>query len=121
MNPAEQHENQPSHDAEGRTPQLVQSGAGNVDKIRDILFGSQMRDYETRFARLEKAVAKETAEIRETSRRRADQLEQYIKREFEMLESRLKAERDERTDAGGRHSHELKELGENLHRRLREL
>src|SRR5437879_3236643 len=79
MNPVEQ----PENEAEARTPQLMPSGAGNVDKIRDILFGNQMRDYETRFARLEETVAKETAEMRESSRRRFDQLEQYIKREFE--------------------------------------
>src|SRR6202000_2184865 len=28
----------------------------NVDKIRDILFGTQMRDYEKRFVRLEETV-----------------------------------------------------------------
>ena len=121
MNPAEQPENIHPNDSEARTPQLMQSGAGNVDKIRDILFGSQMRDYETRFQRLEETVTKETAEIRESHRRRVDQLEHYIKREFEALESRLKAEREERTDAGRQHSRELKELGEHLTRRLREL
>jgi len=47
--------------------------------------------------------------------------EQYIKREFETLESRLKAEREERSDAGSQHSRELKDLGDNLTRRLREL
>jgi DNA polymerase II large subunit len=120
MNP-EQSESAPPTDSESRTPQVIQSGAGNVDKIRDILFGSQMRDYETRFARLEEAVIKETSEIRETSRRRFDQLEQYIKREFEALESRIRAEREERSDAGSQHSRELKELGEALTRRLREL
>src|SRR6201982_3364027 len=57
----------------------------NVDKIRDILFGSQMRDYEKRFARLEETLVKETVEIRETNRRRFDQLEAYMKKEFEAL------------------------------------
>src|SRR5437868_2442425 len=33
--------------------QVLRGGAGNVDKIRDILFGTQMRDYESRFNRLE--------------------------------------------------------------------
>src|SRR5208282_564284 len=128
MSPAEQSLNIQSepaetpapHQSEPRTPQVIQGG-GNVDKIRDILFGSQMRDYETRFARLEETVAKETSEMRESSRRRFDQLEQYIKREFESLESRIKAERDERSDTASHHSRELKDLGENLTRRLREL
>ena len=121
MNESEQSGNAPGTDAEGRTPQVMQSGAGNVDKIRDILFGTQMRDYDTRFARLEETVAKETAEIRDSSRRRLDQLEQYIKREFEALELRIKAEREERAEAGSQSSRELKELGEALTRRLREL
>ena len=121
MNPDENSENAPRNDADAKTPQVLQSGGGNVEKIRDILFGSQMRDYDTRFARLEEAVAKETSEIRETSRRRFDQLEQYIKHEFEALNARMKAEREERSDAGHQHSRELKELGETLGRRLREL
>lgn len=31
----------------------AEQGAGSVDKIRDILFGSQIKGYEARFARLE--------------------------------------------------------------------
>ena len=37
----------------------------NVDKIRDILFGSQMRDYEKRFVRLEDNVTKAIEGLRE--------------------------------------------------------
>jgi hypothetical protein len=113
MSPAEQPD-------QGAT-QVLRGGAGNVDKIRDILFGTQMRDYESRFNRLEETLAKETVEIRESTRRRFDQLEAYVKKEFETLQQRLKAERDERTDAGTQHSREMKELGDNLSRRIRDL
>ena len=45
---------QKSHNSSGK-----ESAEGaNVDKIRDILFGSQMRDYEKRFSRLEDNVTK---------------------------------------------------------------
>ena len=101
--------------------QILRGGAGNVDKIRDILFGSQMRDYEARFARLEETLVKETLEIRESNRRRFDQLETYIKREFETVQSRFKSDRDERLDTSAQHSRELKELGDSLSRRLRDL
>jgi hypothetical protein len=125
MNPAEQREpgqGEGSHaESEARTPQVIQGGAGNVDKIRDILFGSQMRDYEARFARLEETLVKETAEIRDSSRRRFDQLEDYLRRELEALQNRLKNERDERSDTAGQQSRELKELAESLGRRLRDL
>jgi len=107
-------------DAESR-PQVLRGSAGNVDKIRDILFGSQMRDYEARFARLEETLIKETLEIRETNRRRFDQLETFIKREFETVQAKFKAERDERLDVAARHSRELQELGESLSRRIRDL
>src|SRR5208282_5649573 len=128
MSPAEQSLNIQSepaetpapHQSEPRTPQVIQGG-GNVDKIRDILFGSQMRDYEARFARLEETLVKETQDIRETNRRRFDQLETYIKREFETVQTRFKAERDERLDVAAQHSRELKDLGDSLSRRIRDL
>ena len=106
---------------ETRPVQVLKEGGGNVDRIRDILFGSQMRSYESRFAALQEALAKETAEIRETSRRRFDQLESYIKGELEALQTRWKAEREERSEGAAQHSRELRELGESLSRRLRDL
>jgi hypothetical protein len=123
---SEQHHDTPETaaghpDAELRTPQVMKGGGGNVDKIRDILFGSQMRDYEARFTSLEEALLKETAEIRETNRRRFDQLENYMKGEFEALQTRLKAEREERSDMGSQQSRELTELSESFGRRLRDL
>ena len=107
--------------SEARPVQILREGGGNLEKIRDILFGTQVRGYEARFAALEEALAKETAEIRETSRRRFEQLESYIKKELELLQTRWKAERDERSDAAVQHSRELRELGESLSRRVRDL
>ena len=107
--------------SEPRPVQILREGGGNLEKIRDILFGTQIRGYEARFVALEEALAKETAEIRETSRRRFEQLESYIKKELELLQTRWKAERDERSDAAVQHSRELRELGESLSRRVRDL
>ncbi len=101
--------------------QLLRGGAGNVDKIRDILFGTQMRDYESRFARLEEALVKETMEIRETNRRRFDQLEAYMRKEFEAVQARIKSERDERTDNAAQQTREMRDLGDSLARRIRDL
>jgi hypothetical protein len=124
VSPAEQSDgagqNTQSEPAQSQ-PQVLRGGAGNVDKIRDILFGSQMRDYESRFARLEETLIKETLEIRDTNRRRFDQLESYIKKEFETVQTRVKAERDERTDGASQLSRELKELNDSLSRRIRDL
>ena len=111
---------QVSVDLESRSSAL-RGGAGNVDKIRDILFGSQMRDYESRFARLEETLVKENAEIRETSRRRFEQLESFVKRELEAIQARFKSARDERLDGSAQQARELKELNDGLSRRIRDL
>ncbi len=87
---------------------LAEQGPGNVDKIRDILFGTQMRDYELRFSRLEEGLRKESSDLRETTRKRLDTLESYIKSELESLQSRLKSEKDERCDSHAQLSAELK-------------
>ena len=83
--------------------------AGNVDKIRDILFGSQMRDYEKKFGRFEERLAGETAELREEVKRRLASLEAYLKNEFNAVADQLKVEKGERGEADKDLARELKE------------
>ncbi len=93
-------------------------GPGNVDKIRDILFGSQMRDYDTRFSRLEESLLKESADLRDTTRKRIDALENYIKKELESMATRLKTEREERTGADKQLAAEAKSISESLTKKI---
>jgi hypothetical protein len=79
-------------------------GEGNVDKIRDILFGTQMKDYERKFQRLEGRLAKDLTRNKDDLNRRIDTLEGYIKKEVVSINDRLKQEKSQRTAA-------LKELG----------
>ena len=72
---------------------------GNVDKIRDILFGSQMRDYDKKFARLEERLLKESADLREELKRRFASLESFMKSEVEVLNDAQKAEKNARDEA----------------------
>ena len=69
---------------------------GNVDKIRDILFGSQMRDYDRQFAATEERLVRESANLREDLGRRMLATEQYLRAELETLTSSLRAEERER-------------------------
>jgi predicted transcriptional regulator len=89
----------PTTPAEPKGSPADDLAGGNIDKVRDILFGGQMRDYERRFARLEERLAQETAEMKEEVRRRLAALEQFIKQEADSLADRIKTEHDERTDA----------------------
>ena len=72
---------------------------GNIDKVRDILFGGQMRDYERRFIKLEERLLQETSELKDEVRKRLAALEQFMKQEAASLADRIKTEHEERTDA----------------------
>lgn len=72
---------------------------GNVDKIRELIFGSQMRDYDTKFTRLEDRLLKEGSDLREDIKRRFATLEAFIKSELGALDEADKGERKERIAA----------------------
>ncbi len=79
--------------------QAAEEAGGNIDKVRDILFGGQMRDYDRRFTRFEERLAQETAELKEDLRKRLAALEQFVKQELASVAERIKTEHDERADA----------------------
>lgn len=83
------------------------AGGASIDKVRDILFGVQMRDYDKRFARLEERLLKETSDLKEDVKKRLASLEQYVKQEVDALGDRLSSEHAGRTD-------DVKDLGQQL-------
>ena len=78
-----------------RTPE-VEGGAANLEKVRDLLFGGQMRDYDRRFATLEERILRETGELREDVKRRLTAIEQLLAKEIDALNDRLKSEQEDR-------------------------
>lgn len=94
---------------------------GNIDKIRDILFGAQSRELDKRLLRLEERLAKETAAIRDDMRRRLEALEQFVKSETETLTQRLKTEQQERGEASKDVQRELRDATKALEGRLGQL
>jgi Skp family chaperone for outer membrane proteins len=94
------------------------SEASNIDKIRDILFGVQMRDYEKRFSRLEERLLKESNDLRDETRKRFDALETFVNSEFEAMTARLQSEQRTRDDSVQALSRELQNTGQSLERKL---
>jgi len=86
----------------------------NVNKIRDILFGSQMRDYEQRFARVEERLAKATDNLREEMKKQVNSLESFTRQELESLSQRLKTEKGDR-------AHSLEEIAREFRENLKAL
>jgi DNA repair exonuclease SbcCD ATPase subunit len=96
-------------------------GGESLDKVRDILFGSQSREYEKRFTRLEERLLKEASDLRDELRKRFDTLEVYTKKEVESLAARLKTEYEQRTESAKEISRDLKETSRTLEKKTGQL
>ncbi|HZC66199.1 MAG TPA: hypothetical protein VE545_06480, partial [Candidatus Dormibacteraeota bacterium] len=90
----------------------------NVDKIRDILFGSQMRDYEKRFVRLEERVTKASEALRDDMKKRVDALESFVQQEMEALGQRVNKEKAERAEALKELTREARDNAKGLEHKL---
>ncbi len=116
MNPEEgQQSHHPEVDA-GRNGTLDESG--NVDRIRNILFGSQMRDYDGRFQRLEERLVREAGEMRADLQKRLEALEGFMKGEVESMTQRVKAEHDERCHGIEKLARDLAETARGIEMRV---
>lgn len=109
--------------AEAKNPNATngESQGANVDKIRDILFGSQMRDYEKRFGRLEDSVTKALETLREEMTKRLDTLSSFVQQEVDSLGQRVKTEKAERTETTKEISREIKDAAKGIEKKLGQL
>jgi hypothetical protein len=86
-----------------------QTETGSVDKIRDLIFGNQMKDYDKRFAHLEEGLRRQLSELRNATDNRLDSIEAFIKKEIEALSDRLKTEQSMRVESAKELSKEIKD------------
>lgn len=98
-----------------------QAAPANLDKVRDILFGAQSRDYEKRFARLEDRLLKEAADLRNDLKQHFDSLEMYVKKEVELLTNHMKSEQNERLESNKELGRELGALSKQIQARMTQL
>jgi hypothetical protein len=96
------------------------AGPGNIDKIREIIFGSNMRDYELRFIKLEEALKKESLDTREAMRQRLETLEAFVHKELAALDARVNTERDERSANHTRLATELSSASASIFKKIGE-
>ncbi len=100
---------------------LASEGAGgpeSVDRIRQIIFGAQMEDYERRFSQLEKRLVQESAEIRKDLVKQFQNLEAALQREVDRLSKQLTAERDSRVKAAEKLSKKMLEEDRKLEAKI---
>src|SRR5437868_13612904 len=70
-----------------------------VDKIRDLLFGNQMQDYDRRFSKLEERFLQRFKEIESETARNLSAHDSNAKKQIDSLAGQLREEKDLRGDA----------------------
>ncbi len=103
------------------TDTMMGGKIGNIDQVRDILFGGQMRDYEKRFKRMEERFAQESLHLRDDIVQRLKVLEERVNGEVESLAEKSKLERQERLLSQQDLRLELSALKNELNSRLTQL
>jgi DNA anti-recombination protein RmuC len=105
----------------GVTATAEPEGAASLDKVRDLLFGVQMRENDRKLARLEERITKETSDLRDEFRKRLSAIEALVQREVDSLSDRLKTEQDNRATATRDLSRELSETAQTLEKKTTQL
>jgi DNA anti-recombination protein RmuC len=88
--------------------------APGVDKIRELLFGNQMQDYDRRFSLMEERFQQKMRELEAESARSLATTESSIKKQIESLATQARQEQDLRAEA-------IKELGRGLREQIQAL
>jgi chromosome segregation ATPase len=99
--------------------QLPGAEVVGVDKIRDLLFGNQMQDYDRRFSKLEERFHQRFKEIEADTARNLSAFESNAKKQIDSLANQLREEKDVRSDADKETDRTLREQHQSLEKRLR--
>ncbi len=84
----------------------------DIKKIRDILFGNNMNEYDKRFEMLEQRMSKSIEEAKEENEKRLVLLEDYVKQEFKSLQEKLIVEKEIRSKGEKRTHEDIKSIEE---------
>ena len=95
--------------------------SASVDKIRDMLFGNQMQDYDRRFASLEERFLGRFNEIESETGRNLGAFESNAKKQVDSLATQLRDEREQRADTNKEIERSLREQNQALEKRIRSL
>ena len=92
-----------------------------VDKIRDLLFGNQMQDYDRRFSKLEERFLQRFKDIEAETARNLSAQESNAKKQTESIASQLREEKELRADSDKEIDRTVREHNQALEKRLRTL
>src|SRR5580704_11669513 len=103
---------QAAQEALNNTPST--SDAPGVEKIRELLFGNQMQDYDRRFEVMEQRFQQKLRDLEAESARAVQSMESSVKKQLESIAGQIRQEQDFRAEAD-------KELGRGLREQIQGL
>lgn len=108
-------------ETETQTPDEIKTAAQakseadpSMERVRQILFGSQMRDYDRRLREVGERLDGEIQHLRQEQHTRGDRMEAFIRVELERLHAELRREREERLAAQQQQSDKIETLGREI-------
>lgn len=102
----------PQPESKKTTKKAVESevslGSGNIEQIRDILFGKHIKDFDKRFARLEQNLLNELANTRDETKKIFSTLENFTKNEIRTITDQIKNEQKKREESDDKLDSDIK-------------
>lgn len=95
--------------------------AGNLDQVREILFGAHYRELERKLLRLEGHIASQGNELRGEARRLVQALETHVNKEIEAVGAQRDADRSAQMDALSHLAREARDTALALEQRITKL
>ena len=93
-------------------------GAESIDKVREIIFGAQLKEYEKKFHKLEELIQKEIKNMRSETKKNLDFLEEFIQKETSSLKQSLKTEISNREESENDLDQKVNETRKNIEKKL---
>ena len=107
--------------ADADAPPQVDETPENLDKVRDILFGGQMRAVEARLQRIEERLRREQEALRADLEKQVQALEKQTRKDNDGLAEKLNGEQAKRTEEIKSVTAALREAARSLEKRLAQL
>ncbi len=102
-------------------PEVMEPDTANMDKIRDLLFGAQMKNLDKKLSQMNEHFSQEIYEAKAEFKSRLDSFETYVKGELQSLFERLENEQRERGNALAEIATDLKSSAAALDKKIQQL
>jgi DNA repair exonuclease SbcCD ATPase subunit len=95
--------------------------AVSVDKIRDILFGNQMQDYDRRFLQIDERFQQKLRDLEAETTRHLHTVESSLKKQLDSVANQMVQEKDLRSDSNKELERNLRDQVQTLEKRIGQL